>query len=86
VDSSSRHDKLAQVHLHHVHGKVPFYKEAFIDEEDVDVVQILRILKRNRFSGVIIPDPAPQVTCAAPWHAGTAYALGYLRAGLNMVE
>lgn len=47
--------------------------------------RVLRILKRNGFEGVIIPDHAPQVTCAAPWHAGMAYALGYLRAGLQAV-
>jgi mannonate dehydratase len=26
------------------------------------------------------------MNCAAPWHAGMAYALGYLRAGLKMIE
>jgi mannonate dehydratase len=52
----------------------------------VDVLRVLRILKKNNFNGVIIPDHAPQMNCAAPWHAGMAYALGYLRAGLKMIE
>jgi mannonate dehydratase len=43
-------------------------------------------LKRNHFNGVVIPDHAPQMSCAAPWHAGMAYALGYLRAGLKIIE
>jgi len=47
---------------------------------------VLRILKRNDFNGVIIPDHAPQMSCAAPWHAGMAYALGFLRAGLKTIE
>jgi mannonate dehydratase len=83
VDAYSRQGKLAYVHLRNVRGKVPFYKETFIDEGDVDVLRVLRILKRNRFTGVIIPDHAPQMTCAAPWHSGMAYALGYLRAALQ---
>ena len=86
VDSYSRQGKLAYVHLRNVRGKVPFYKETFIDEGEVDVLRVLRILKRNGFAGVIIPDHAPQMNCSAPWHAGMAYALGYLRAALQAVE
>jgi len=75
--------RIAYVHLRNVRGKVPFYRETFIDDGDVDVLRVLRILHANGFQGVIIPDHAPQMACAAPWHAGMAYALGYLRAGLR---
>jgi mannonate dehydratase len=85
VENYSRQKKLAYVHLRNVHGKVPFYKETFIDDGDVDVLRVLRILKKNNFTGVIIPDHAPQMSCAAPWHAGMAYALGYLQAGLKII-
>jgi len=83
VETYSRQQKLAYVHLRNVRGKVPFYKETFIDDGDVDVLRVLRILQRNKFDGVIIPDHAPQMNCSAPWHAGMAYALGFLRAGLK---
>ncbi|HKW29850.1 MAG TPA: mannonate dehydratase, partial [Verrucomicrobiae bacterium] len=83
VDTYSRQGRLAYVHLRNVRGHAPFYKETFIDEGDVDVPLILRILKGNNFEGVIIPDHTPQMSCAAPWHAGMAYALGYLRAALQ---
>lgn len=86
VENYSRQKKLAYVHLRNVRGKVPFYKETFIDDGDVDVLRVLRILGKNNFSGVIIPDHAPQMSCAAPWHAGMAYALGFLRAGLKTLE
>jgi len=83
VDAYSRQGKVAYVHLRNVRGKVPHYRETFIDEGDVDILRVLRILKSNDFQGVIVPDHAPQMSCAAPWHAGMAYALGYLRAGLQ---
>lgn len=83
VDTYSRQGKLAYVHLRNVYGKVPSYKETFIDDGDVDVLRVLRILKQNGFKGVVIPDHAPQMACAAPWQAGMAYALGYLRAGMQ---
>jgi len=86
VDHYSQQGKLAYVHLRNVRGKVPFYKETFIDEGDVDVFRVLRLLKTNNFQGVIIPDHAPQMSCAAPWHAGMAFALGYLRAALNQLD
>ena len=83
VESYSRQGKLAYVHLRNVHGKAPFYKETFIDDGDVDTLRVIKILKANQFTGVLIPDHAPQMSCAAPWHAGMAYALGYMRAALN---
>ena len=83
VDTYSRQGKLAYGHLRNVRGRVPYYRETFIDDGEVDVLRVLRILKQNGFEGLVIPDHAPQMTCAAPWHAGMAYALGYLRAGMQ---
>lgn len=85
VDHYSRQGRLAYVHLRNVHGKAPTYKETFIDEGDVDVLRVLRILRDNHFEGMLIPDHAPQMSCAAPWHAGMAYTLGYIRAALQAV-
>jgi mannonate dehydratase len=86
VDRYSRQGSVCYVHLRNVRGKVPHYTEVFIDEGNVDMLRVLRILKRNQFDGVIIPDHTPQVACAAPWHAGMAFALGYMRAGLQAIE
>lgn len=85
VDRYSRQNRLGYVHLRNVRGKVPHYRETFIDDGDVDVLRVLAILARNKFAGVIVPDHAPQMSCAAPWHAGMAFALGYLKAGLQRV-
>jgi mannonate dehydratase len=86
VDRYSAQDRIAYVHLRNVRGKVPYYKETHIDEGDLDVLRVMRILRRNNFSGIVIPDHAPQLTCEAPWHSGMAFAMGYLRACLNLIE
>jgi mannonate dehydratase len=86
VDTYSRQGKVAYVHLRNVRGQVPYYQETFLDDGKVDIPRVLRILRRNNFSGVLIPDHAPQLSCAAPWHAGMAYALGYIRAALQALE
>ena len=46
----------------------------------------LRIYHKNGYDGVIIPDHTPQMACAAPWHAGMAYALGWMAAALRFIE
>jgi mannonate dehydratase len=86
VDQYSRQGKIAYLHLRNVVGKVPHYRETFIDEGDVDMLRILSILQRNGFDGVIIPDHTPQMTCSAPWHAGMAHTLGYMLAAKAMLE
>ena len=86
VDQYSRQHRLGYVHLRNVRDKVPHYKETFIDDGEVDVLRVLAILHRNKFEGVIIPDHAPQMSCAAPWHAGMAFAMGFLCAGMKSLE
>ncbi len=80
VDQYSAQQRIAYVHLRNVHGKVPAYKETHLDDGDVDVLRILQTLYKNNFSGIVIPDHAPLLTCDAPWHAGMAFAMGYLKA------
>jgi mannonate dehydratase len=44
---------------------------------------VLAILKRNKFDGVLIPDHTPQMACAAPWHSGMAFAMGYMKSAMK---
>lgn len=83
ADRHGRRGSIAYVHCRNVAGKAPNYREVFIDEGDMDVPRLLRSLHRSGFDGVVIPDHAPQMSCDAPWHAGMAHALGYLRAVLG---
>jgi mannonate dehydratase len=86
VNNYSSQHRVAYVHFRNVAGKAPNYHETFIDDGDVDMLRILWILNKNGFDGVVIPDHAPQMTCSAPWHAGMAHTLGFLRAGITAVE
>ncbi len=75
----SRQRRIAYIHIRNVSGKVPRYHETFIDDGDLDMPRILRILQQNGYQGLLIPDHTPQMNCQAPWHAGMAYAMGYLK-------
>ncbi|OME65839.1 D-mannonate dehydratase [Paenibacillus odorifer] len=86
IDQYASQDKISYVHFRNVKGKVPHYTEVFVDEGDIDMLKALRVLKNHQFTGVLIPDHTPLMTCDAPWHAGMAYALGYMRAIMRQVE
>ena len=86
VDRYSRAGRIAYVHLRNVRGKAPLYHETFIDDGDTDMLRVLTILHANGFDGVIVPDHTPLLECAAPWHAGMAYTLGWMRAALAAIE
>jgi mannonate dehydratase len=86
IEKYSGQGKVGYVHMRNVRGKVPHYCETFIDDGDVDVSRVLTILHRNGFDGVIIPDHAPKMACDAPWYAGMAYAMGYLKATMQNIQ
>ena len=85
VDRYSKTGRICYVHFRNVRGKVPHYDEMFVDDGDVNMAEVMRILKRNDYDGVVIPDHTPAMSCAAPWHAGKAYALGWMRATLALI-
>jgi len=72
--------QVAYIHFRNVRGKVPDYTETFIDEGQIDMRRIMRILQNCGYEGVVIPDHTPQMSWGAPWHAGMAYAMGYMKA------
>ena len=80
VRKLARRGRIGYIHFRNVKGKVPDYVETFIDEGDIDMAEIVRILRDENFDGVLIPDHTPELDCDAPWHAGMAFALGYMRA------
>jgi len=86
VEQYSKQDRIAYVHFRNVHGRVPNYHETFIDDGNINMIRILSILDRNGFDGVLVPDHTPQMTCSAPWHAGMAHTLGFMRAALMNLE
>jgi mannonate dehydratase len=76
----ARQGRIAYMHLRNVRGRVPHYHETFIDEGDVDVARVIGILRDCGYDGVLIPDHTPPMDCDAPWHAGMAFAMGYMAA------
>ena len=85
TEDFAREGRITYVHCRNVKGKVPHYAETFLDDGDLDVPRLLRILDANGFDGVIIPDHTPLMSCGG-WAAGMAYAMGYLRRTLDEIS
>lgn len=74
--------KVAYVHLRNVSGRVPHYTEDFIDVGDVPVSDLIALFTRHGYTGAIAPDHTPHPECDDSWHAGMAYALGWMRGAM----
>ncbi|GHS86382.1 mannonate dehydratase [Synergistales bacterium] len=86
IESYAKQNAIGYVHLRNITGQMPRYRETFIDDGDIDIYRVLKILNDNDFRGVIIPDHSPLVSSPAPWYVGMAYALGYIRAMIERVK
>ena len=79
IERIAKKKGIAYIHFRNVIGHAPNYREVFIDEGQVEMKRIIQILNKENYDGVLIPDHAPEMTCDAPWHAGMAYAMGYIK-------
>jgi mannonate dehydratase len=86
LDKYSRENRIGYIHFRNVIGKVPHYREAFVDEGDIDMIKALKILKANQYKGILIPDHTPEMSTKAGWHTGMAYALGYMKGAMQAVN
>lgn len=75
--------RIGYIHFRNVRGRVPDYHETFIDEGEIDMPRIINMLRRHNWDGILIPDHTPLPDCDAPWYAGMAFAMGYIRALLH---
>jgi mannonate dehydratase len=79
--------KILFIHFRNIKGTVPKFRECFIDEGDVDLVAVLRCLKRMKFDGFLIDDHVPRMVNDSVWgHRSRAYATGYIAGLLRAVE
>ncbi len=86
VDLYASQRAIAYIHFRNVRGKVARYHEVFVDEGDIDMMRVLRLLRQHSYDGILIPDHTPLMTCAGGWYASMAYAMGWMKATLKNSE
>jgi mannonate dehydratase len=79
--------RILYVHFRDVQGTVPRFQECFIDEGNSDMFEVIKTLKQVGFTGFLIADHVPHMVDDTPWgHRARAYAIGYMRALLEVVD
>ncbi len=86
LERFGRAGRIDYVHFRTVHGALPRFAEAFIDEGTVDVVRALRLLRDVGFAGFVIDDHVPHLPGDTVWgHRSRAYATGYIAGMVRML-
>jgi mannonate dehydratase len=63
-----------------------YYQEDFLDEGDLDMLQVMRLLRRHGYAGGIDPDHAQGIETDEGSREAWAWQLGYIRALLRTVR
>ena len=79
--------KIVYVHFRDVEGCVPEFNECFVDQGNQNKLEVMRAFKEVGFSGFFITDHVPRMAGDTQWgHRGRAYAVGYIRALIDVVN
>jgi len=79
-----REKRLFIVHFRTIRGGFLNFREAFIDEGDMDLLAAMNAYQDVGYEHMIVPDHYPRILGDSRWgHQSRAYAVGYIRALLS---
>jgi len=80
------HDRILLVHFRNVTAPLPHFAETFLDNGYMDMYQVMRTFVESGYSNTMILDHTPRFAGRYADGAGTAYAIGYMRALMERAE
>jgi mannonate dehydratase len=72
--------KIFNVHFRNIAGGFLNFRETFIDDGDVDMLEAMRVYRDVAYDGMMMPDHVPSIQGDAGNAQGFAFALGYIKA------
>ena len=78
--------KIFNVHFRNIEGGYLNFRETFIDNGSVDMLQAARTYKEIGYDGMLMPDHVPTVDGDPDHSQGFAFALGYIKAIIAAVS
>ena len=73
------------IHFRNIHGRRDDFQETFPDEGDMDMVAVMRSLKRVGYAFMVMPDHLPQHADDPQGDQAFAFGYGYIKALLQAV-
>jgi mannonate dehydratase len=77
--------KIFNVHFRNIQGRFLDFRETFIDDGDVDMLEALRVYKEVGYDGMLMPDHVPRIAGDGEGAQAFAYTFGYIKALLRTV-
>jgi mannonate dehydratase len=79
--------KIFYVHFRDVLGTVPKFREAFVDEGNLNMFEIMKLLRDVGFKGFMLDDHVPHMVGDSGWASRSrAYAIGQMNAMLRILN
>ena len=79
--------KILEVHFRNVSGQLPHFVETFPDDGYMNMYEVMKALRRVKFSGAAEPDHVPKLAGdTGILRAGTAYCIVYMRSLIERVN
>jgi mannonate dehydratase len=73
--------RLFLVHFRNIIGNARTFREAFVDEGDMDMLATMRAYQEVGYEHMIVPDHYPRIPGDTRWgHQSRAYQIGYVKA------
>jgi mannonate dehydratase len=72
--------KIHQIHMRNIRGGLHNFEEVFIDEGEVNFIEVIRILRDSGFKGSICPDHVQRHPNDPKLFHGFAHGFGYIQA------
>ncbi len=80
-------DRIKLVHFRSVRGTVPKYREVFVDEGDIDMLDAMKTYRDSGFAGPFVSDHTPRVEGDTAWgHLGRTFTHRYIRGLVQAVN
>jgi mannonate dehydratase len=78
--------KIFNVHFRNIRGGFLNFQETFPDDGDVDMIRAMRAYREVGYNGMLMPDHVPRIEGDLGGRQAFAYAFGYIRAVIQMVN
>lgn len=79
-------NQIFNVHLRNIKGGWGYFEEVYPDNGDMNFVQVMRALRDVGYDGMVMPDHVPQHEDPESGRQAFAFAYGYIRALIQMLE
>lgn len=81
-----RRRKIFNVHFRNIQGRFLDFRETFVDDGDVDMLEAVRVYREVGYDGMLMPDHVPTIAGDAGGRQAFAYTFGYIKALIRAVD